>query len=79
MFSDKTGEWMSKDIAENIISFMEEQRKSAGRTFFSSREIAGAVSLTVHQVRTGLEILQAVGGVEKVKARGENAWRWYLL
>ncbi|EFQ6911703.1 FaeA/PapI family transcriptional regulator [Escherichia coli] len=70
---------MNKNIAENIISFMEEQRKSAGRTFFSSREIAGAVSLTVHQVRTGLEMLQAAGVVEKVKVRGENAWRWYLF
>lgn len=70
---------MNKDFVENIISFMEEQRKSAGRTFFSSREIAGAVSLTVHQVRTGLEMLQAVGVVEKVKNRGENAWRWYLF
>lgn len=70
---------MNKSIFENIISFMEEQRKSAGRTFFSSREIAGAVSLTVHQVRTGLEMLQAAGVVEKVKVRGENAWRWYLF
>ncbi|EFJ2807608.1 regulator [Escherichia coli] len=70
---------MNKSISENIISFMEEQRKSAGRTFFSSREIAGAVSLTVHQVRTGLEMLQAAGVVEKVKVRGENAWRWYLF
>lgn len=70
---------MNKSIVENIISFMEEQRKSAGRTFFSSREIAGAVSLTVHQVRTGLEMLQAAGVVEKVKVRGENAWRWYLF
>ncbi|WP_218083559.1 FaeA/PapI family transcriptional regulator [Escherichia coli] len=70
---------MNKNIAENIISFMEGQKKSAGRTFFSSREIAGAISLTVHQVRTGLEMLQAAGVVEKVKVRGENAWRWYLF
>ena len=70
---------MNKNIAENIISFMEGQKNTAGRTFFSSREIAGAVSLTVHQVRTGLEMLQAAGVVEKVKVRGENAWRWYLF
>lgn len=70
---------MSKSIYENIIMFMEKQKISAGRTFFSSREIAGAISLTVHQVRTGLEMLQAAGVVEKVNIHGENAWRWRLL
>ncbi|MEZ2960194.1 hypothetical protein ACBQ57_20800 [Escherichia coli] len=32
---------MNKNISKNIISFMEEQRKSARRAFFSRREIAG--------------------------------------
>ncbi|EFO2270484.1 faeA-like family protein, partial [Escherichia coli] len=55
---------MNKDNDERIIEFLENQKKSFGKTFFSTREIADAVGLTIYQVRGYLETLQSSGMVE---------------
>nr|WP_305764303.1 FaeA/PapI family transcriptional regulator [Escherichia coli] len=44
---------------------MENQKEYFSKTFFSTREIADAVGLTIYQSRGHLEVLQSSGVVEK--------------
>ncbi|WP_175616582.1 FaeA/PapI family transcriptional regulator [Escherichia coli] len=70
---------MNKDNDERIIEFLENQKKSFGKTFFSTREIADAVGLTIYQVRGYLETLQSSGMVEKVNSGRGRPGQWILL
>ncbi len=40
---------MNKDIGERIPEFLLSQKKSFGKTFFGTREVANAVGLTIYQ------------------------------
>ena len=66
---------MSKDIYERIIEFMGGQ----GETFFSTREIADAVEVTIYQIRGYLDVLQSSCVVEKVNSGRGRPGRWRLL
>ncbi|MBB9726031.1 faeA-like family protein [Escherichia coli] len=70
---------MNKDINERIVVFLENQKKSFGKTFFSTREIADAVGLTIYQIRGYLEALQSSGVVEKVNSGRGRPGQWRLL
>ncbi|EPO2325357.1 FaeA/PapI family transcriptional regulator [Escherichia coli] len=70
---------MNKDIDERIIEFLEKQKKSFSKTFFSTREIADAVGLTIYQARGYLEVLQSSSVVEKVNSGQGRPGVWRLL
>lgn len=70
---------MNKDIDERIIGFLENQKKSFSKTFFSTREIADAVELTIYQARGYLEVLQSSSVVEKVNSGQGRPGVWRLL
>lgn len=66
----------NKDTDEHIVEFLENQKKSFSKTFFSTREIADAVDLTIYQAKGHLEALQSSGLVEKLNSgRGGGQWR----
>ncbi|HDD8965294.1 TPA: faeA-like family protein [Escherichia coli] len=70
---------MNKDINERIVNFLESQKKSFSKTFFSTREIADAVGLTIYQARGHLEVLQSSCVVEKVNSGRGVPGQWRLL
>lgn len=70
---------MNKDIDGRIVEFMGNQRKSFRKTFFSTREIADAVGLTIYQARGCLEALQSSGVVEKVNSGRGKPGQWRLF
>lgn len=70
---------MNKDIDGRIVEFLENQRKSFRKTFFSTREIADAVGLTIYQARGYLEALQSSGVVEKVNSGRGKPGQWRLF
>ncbi|HAX9584297.1 TPA: faeA-like family protein [Escherichia coli] len=70
---------MNTDIDERIIEFLGNQRKHFSKTFFSTREIADAVGLTIYQARGYLEVLQSSGLVEKVNSGRGRPGVWRLL
>ncbi|EKG6905204.1 FaeA/PapI family transcriptional regulator [Escherichia coli] len=70
---------MNKGIDERIVEFLEKQKKSFSRTFFSTRAIADAVGLTIYQARGYMEALQSSGVVEKVNSGRGRAGQWRLL
>ncbi len=70
---------MNKDIDERIVEFLENQKKSFSKTFFSTREIADAVGGTIYQVRGYLEVLQLFDVVEKVNSGRRKPEQWRLL
>ncbi|EHF7976632.1 hypothetical protein J3N82_003980 [Salmonella enterica subsp. enterica serovar Bareilly] len=55
---------MNKDFDGSIVNFMKDQEESFRKTFFSTREIADAVGLTIYQVREHLDALQSFSVVE---------------
>ncbi|QCT87616.1 FaeA/PapI family transcriptional regulator [Escherichia sp. E4742] len=70
---------MNKDNNEQIVGFLESQKKSSRKTSFSTREIADAVGLTIYQARCCLEILQSSCVVEKVNSGRGRPGQWKLL
>ncbi|HFF9411207.1 TPA: FaeA/PapI family transcriptional regulator [Escherichia coli] len=58
----------NKDIDEQIVEFLGEQKKYSSKTFFSTREIADVVGLTIYQARGYLEVLQSSSVVEKINS-----------
>lgn len=70
---------MNKNIDERIVEFLESQKKSFSKTFFSTRKIADAAGLTIYQTREYLEVLQSSGVVEKVNSGKGRAGQWRLL
>ena len=70
---------MNKSIDERIIEFLDNQRKHFSKTFFSTREIADAVGLTIYQARRYLEELQSSSVVEKVNSGRGRPGVWRLL
>lgn len=70
---------MNKDIDERIVEFLENQNKSFRKTFFSTREMADAVGLTIYQAKGYLEALQSSGVVEKVNSGRGRSGQWRLL
>ncbi|MCU6343569.1 FaeA/PapI family transcriptional regulator [Escherichia coli] len=70
---------MNKDIDGRIVEFLGNQRKSFRKTFFSTREIADAVGLTIYQARGYLEVLQSSGVVEKVNSGRGKPGQWRLF
>lgn len=70
---------MNKDIDGRIVEFLENQRKSFRKTFFSTREIADAVGLTIYQARGYLEALLSSGVVEKVNSGRGKPGQWRLF
>lgn len=70
---------MNKNIDERIVEFLERQRKFFSKTFFSTREIADAVGLTIYQAREYLEVLQLSSVVEKVNFDQGKPDMWRLL
>ncbi|KAB2827026.1 faeA-like family protein [Escherichia coli] len=70
---------MNKNIDERIVDFLEGQKKSLSKTFFSTREIANAVGLTIYQARGHLEVLQSSCVVEKVNSGRGVPGQWRLL
>ncbi len=70
---------MNTDIDERIIEFLDNQRKHFSKTFFSTREIADAVGLTIYQARRYLEELQSSSVVEKVNSGRGRLGVWRLL
>lgn len=70
---------MDKDIDERITEFLENQKKSFSKTFFSTREIADAVGVTIYQAKGCLEALQSSGVVEKVNSGRGRLGQWRLL
>ena len=70
---------MNKSIDERIIEFLDNQRKHFSKTFFSTREIADAVGLTIYQARGYLEVLQSSSVVEKVNSGRGRPGVWRLL
>ncbi|HHH9861302.1 TPA: FaeA/PapI family transcriptional regulator [Escherichia coli] len=73
------GGQMNKDFDGSIVNFMKDQEESFRETFFSTREIADAVRLTIYQVREHLDALQSFSVVEKVNSGRENPGQWRLL
>ncbi|HFH2783538.1 TPA: FaeA/PapI family transcriptional regulator [Escherichia coli] len=70
---------MNTDIDERIIEFLDNQRKHFSKTFFSTREIADAIGLTIYQARRYLEELQSSSVVEKVNSGRGRPGVWRLL
>ena len=70
---------MNKDIDKRIVDFLDVQRKSFSKTFFSTREIADAVGLTIYQVREYLDVLQSSCVVEKVYPGLGSPGQWRLI
>ncbi|HBC0990034.1 TPA: faeA-like family protein [Escherichia coli] len=70
---------MNKDIDERIVDFLENQKGSFSKTFFSTREIADAVGLTIYQARGYLEVLQSSDVVEKINSGRGRPGQWRLL
>jgi predicted ArsR family transcriptional regulator len=70
---------MNKDIDWRIIEFLDNQQKFFHKTFFSTREIADAVGLTIYQTRGCLEVLQSSSVVEKVNSGRGRPGVWRLL
>ncbi|EGB0962532.1 FaeA/PapI family transcriptional regulator [Escherichia coli] len=70
---------MNKNIDEQIVEFLGNQKKHFSKTFFSTREIADSAGLTIYQVREYLEMLQSSGVVEKVNSGKGRAGQWRLL
>ncbi|MGK4845239.1 transcriptional regulator PefI [Salmonella enterica] len=69
---------MGESIITNIISIIRE-RQSADNAPVKIRDIADAAGLSIHQVRSYLEQLRAVGVLEKVKAGKGAPGLWRLL
>lgn len=70
---------MNTDIDERIIEFLDNQRKHFSKTFFSTREIADVIGLTIYQARRYLEELQSSSVVEKVNSGRGRPGVWRLL
>ncbi len=70
---------MDTDIDERIVDFLENQKEYFSKTFFSTREIADAVGLTIYQTRGHLEVLQSSGVVEKINSGRGRPGMWRLL
>ncbi len=70
---------MHTDIDERIVDFLDNQKKHFSKTFFSTREIADAVGLTIYQARGYLEVLQSSSVVEKVNSGRGRPGVWRLL
>nr|WP_244455438.1 FaeA/PapI family transcriptional regulator [Escherichia coli] len=58
---------------------MKNQEKSFRKIFFSTREIAGTVGLTIYQTRGYLEALQSSRVVEKANSERGRSVTWRLL
>ncbi|WP_309187455.1 FaeA/PapI family transcriptional regulator [Escherichia marmotae] len=69
----------NKDIDEQIVNFLENQKKHFSKKFFSTREIADAVGLTIYQARECLEVLQSSGVVEKANSGRGRPGVWVLF
>ncbi|EBX3740429.1 regulator [Salmonella enterica subsp. enterica serovar Enteritidis] len=69
---------MGESIITNIISIIRE-RQSADNAPVKIRDIADAAGLSIYQVRSYLEQLRAVGGLEKVNAGKGVPGLWRLL
>ena len=69
----------NKDTDERIVEFLENQKKSFSKTFFSTREIADATGLTIYQARGYLEGLQSSCVVEKINSGRGVPGQWRLL
>ncbi|EBF9369847.1 transcriptional regulator PefI [Salmonella enterica subsp. enterica serovar Berta] len=69
---------MGESIITNIISIIRE-RQSADNAPVKIRDIADAAGLSIYQVRSYLEQLRAVGGLEKVNAGKGAPGLWRLL
>lgn len=70
---------MNKDIDERIVEFLENHNESFSKTFFSTREMADSVGLTIYQTREYLAVLQSSGVVEKVNSGRGRPRQWRLL
>ncbi|EFU0743688.1 faeA-like family protein [Escherichia coli] len=70
---------MNTDIDEQVVEFLYNQKKHFSKTFFSTREIADAVGLTIYQARGYLEVLQSSNVVEKVNSGRGRPGVWRLL
>ncbi|CAD5756996.1 FaeA-like protein [Escherichia coli] len=70
---------MDTDINDRIVEFLDNQKKHFSKKFFSTREIADAVGLTIYQVRGYLEVLQSSSVVEKVNSGRGKPGVWRLL
>lgn len=70
---------MNKDIDEQIIEFLDNQKKHFSKTFFSTREIADAAGVTIYQAREYLEVLQSSSVVEKVNSGRGRPGVWRVL
>ncbi|EAA4608366.1 faeA-like family protein [Salmonella enterica subsp. enterica serovar Kisangani] len=70
---------MNKDIDEQVVEFLYNQKKHFSKTFFSTREIADAVGLTIYQTRGYLEVLQSSSVVEKINSGRGRSGVWRLL
>lgn len=67
-------------MSENeIICWMESQRETYGRIFFSTKDIAKAVELTMYQTRGYLENLFRAGVVDSVSGDSGEPALWFLL
>ncbi|HBH7804092.1 TPA: faeA-like family protein [Escherichia coli] len=64
---------------EQIVNFLENQKKHFSKKFFSTREIADAVGLTIYQARECLEVLQSSGVVEKANSGRGRPGVWVLF
>ncbi|HBE6106700.1 TPA: hypothetical protein KMG78_003197 [Escherichia coli] len=53
--------------------------KYFSKAFFSTREIADAVGLTIYQARGHLEVLQSSSVVKKVNSGRGSPGQWKLL
>ncbi|ECW0470405.1 TPA: faeA-like family protein [Salmonella enterica subsp. enterica serovar Mississippi] len=70
---------MNRDIDAQIICFLERQKKSVSKSFFSTREVADAVGLTIYQAKGHLEVLQSSCVVEKVNTGRGVTGQWRLI
>ncbi|OSL66214.1 hypothetical protein EAXG_02017 [Escherichia coli TA054] len=62
-----------------MIEFLGEQKKHFSKTFFSTREIADAVGLTIYQARGYLEVLRSSRVVAKINFGRGRPGVWRLL
>ena len=70
---------MSKGVEVSIVEFLCDNKKHSSKNFFTTREIADAVRLTIYQARGYLETLQSSGVVAKVNYGRGRPGQWRLI
>ncbi|HCB5058434.1 TPA: transcriptional regulator PefI [Salmonella enterica subsp. enterica serovar Paratyphi C] len=70
---------MSESIITHIISIIRECQSAHDGAPVKTRDIADAAGLSIYQVRSYLEQLRTVGGLEKVNAGKGVPGLWRLL